>query len=136
MSPSGALDLKLRQQIQLEIKQLQSEVGITFIYVTHDQDEALAMSDRIVVMRGGRIEQVGTPRQIYNDARRPDSSRRSSAKRIFSRGKRSRQGDTAAPSNGTVARSRRRARRARVSNGSNVAMIVRPEDIRLCPSSK
>ena len=63
--PLGALDLKLRQQIQLEIKQLQSELGITFIYVTHDQDEALTLSDRIVVMRSGRIEQIGTPRQIY-----------------------------------------------------------------------
>lgn len=63
--PLGALDLKLRQQIQLEIKQLQSDLGITFIYVTHDQDEALTMSDRIVVMRAGSIEQIGTPRQIY-----------------------------------------------------------------------
>lgn len=63
--PLGALDLKLRQQIQLEIKELQRELGITFIYVTHDQDEALALSDRIVVMRHGQIEQIGSPQQVY-----------------------------------------------------------------------
>jgi spermidine/putrescine transport system ATP-binding protein len=63
--PLGALDLKLRQQMQLVLKHLQREVGITFIYVTHDQGEALAMSDRLAVMAKGRIEQVGTPRDVY-----------------------------------------------------------------------
>ena len=58
--PLGALDLKLRQEMQIELKQLQQELGITFIYVTHDQEEALAMSDRIAVFNQGRIEQVGT----------------------------------------------------------------------------
>ena len=59
--PLGALDLKLREQMQVELKRIQGEVGITFIYVTHDQDEALTMSDRIAVFNEGRIEQVGTP---------------------------------------------------------------------------
>ncbi len=63
--PLGALDLKLRQEMQIELKRIQSEVGITFIYVTHDQDEALAMSDRVAVFNLGRIEQVGTPAEIY-----------------------------------------------------------------------
>ena len=63
--PLGALDLKLRQDMQVELKRIQSEVGITFIYVTHDQDEALAMSDRIAVFNLGHIEQVGTPGEIY-----------------------------------------------------------------------
>ncbi len=63
--PLGALDLKLRKQMQLELKALQKNLGITFIYVTHDQEEALTMSDRIVVMKGGRLEQVGTPKEIY-----------------------------------------------------------------------
>jgi len=63
--PLGALDLKLREQMQLELKRIQSEVGITFIYVTHDQDEALSMSDRIAVFNEGRIEQVGTPGEVY-----------------------------------------------------------------------
>src|SRR3954452_14077170 len=59
--PLGALDLKLRQQLQVELKRIQSEVGITFVYVTHDQDEALTMSDRIAILAAGRVEQVGTP---------------------------------------------------------------------------
>ena len=64
--PLGALDLKLRKEMQLELKRLQREVGITFVYVTHDQEEALTMSDRIAVMRDGRIEQTGTPREVYD----------------------------------------------------------------------
>ena len=63
--PLGALDLKLRRQLQLELKRIQSEVGITFVYVTHDQEEALTMSDRIAVMHAGRVEQLGTPEELY-----------------------------------------------------------------------
>ncbi len=63
--PLGALDLRLRQQMQVELKSLQQRLGITFIHVTHDQDEALAMSDRIAVVRDGRLEQVGTPTEVY-----------------------------------------------------------------------
>jgi putative spermidine/putrescine transport system ATP-binding protein len=63
--PLGALDLKLREQMQVELKGIQGEVRITFIYVTHDQDEALTMSDRIAVFNAGRIEQVGKPAEIY-----------------------------------------------------------------------
>lgn len=65
--PLGALDLKLRKDMQLELKRIQKQVGITFIYVTHDQEEALTMSDTIVVMDGGRIQQIGTPTDIYNE---------------------------------------------------------------------
>ena len=63
--PLGALDLKLRQELQIELKQLQQQLGMTFVYVTHDQEEALTMSDRIAVFNVGRIEQVGTPAQMY-----------------------------------------------------------------------
>jgi spermidine/putrescine transport system ATP-binding protein len=63
--PLGALDLKLRMQMQVELKRIQREVGITFVYVTHDQGEALTMSDRIAVMDAGRIDQLGSPREIY-----------------------------------------------------------------------
>jgi spermidine/putrescine transport system ATP-binding protein len=63
--PLGALDVKLRKQMQLELKRIQLELGTTFVYVTHDQDEALAMSDRIAVMNRGRVEQIGAPREIY-----------------------------------------------------------------------
>src|SRR6201999_1779741 len=64
--PLSALDLKLRQAMQLELKRIQREVGITFIFVTHDQEEALTMSDRIAVMSEGQVEQIGTPEQIYD----------------------------------------------------------------------
>ena len=63
--PLGALDLKLRQQMQAELKRLQRELNITFIYITHDQEEALNMSTRIIVMRAGRAEQTGTPEEVY-----------------------------------------------------------------------
>ena len=63
--PLGALDLKLRQAMQVELKQIQREVGLTFIYVTHDQEEALTMSDRLAVFNHGRIEQIGTPAEVY-----------------------------------------------------------------------
>jgi putative spermidine/putrescine transport system ATP-binding protein len=63
--PLGALDLKLRQAMQIELKQIQQRVGLTFIYVTHDQEEALTMSDRLAVFNRGRIEQVGTPAEVY-----------------------------------------------------------------------
>ena len=65
--PLAALDLKLRKEMQYELKRIQQEVGITFIFVTHDQEEALTMSDKIVVMNGGEIQQIGTPQDIYNE---------------------------------------------------------------------
>ena len=69
--PLGALDVKLRKQMQLQLKAIQNDVGTTFVYVTHDQEEALAMSDRIAVMNGGRVEQIGSPREIYD---RPETA--------------------------------------------------------------
>ena len=68
--PLGALDLKLRKQMQLELMRIQREVGVTFVYVTHDQEEALVMSDRLAVMSQGRVEQIGCPEDIYE---RPES---------------------------------------------------------------
>ena len=67
--PLGALDRKLRQQMQFELKELQKRLGVTLVFVTHDQEEALAMSDRIAVMNGGKVEQVGTPTEIYERPR-------------------------------------------------------------------
>ena len=63
--PLGALDLKLRKQMQLELKRIQTEVGITFVYVTHDQEEAMTMSDRLAVMNAGKFEQIGAPQEVY-----------------------------------------------------------------------
>lgn len=65
--PLGALDLKLRQEMQRELKKIQQKLGITFVFVTHDQEEALTMSDTIVVMNKGKIQQMGTPQDIYNE---------------------------------------------------------------------
>ena len=65
--PLGALDAKMRKEMQGELKKIQKEVGITFIYVTHDQEEALTMSDTVVVMNNGEIQQIGTPVDIYNE---------------------------------------------------------------------
>jgi spermidine/putrescine transport system ATP-binding protein len=67
--PLGALDLKLRKEMQLELKRIQHEVGITFVHVTHDQEEAMTMADRIVIMNGGHIEQLGTPSELYEQPR-------------------------------------------------------------------
>ncbi len=67
--PLGALDLKLRQQMQLELKAIQQRVGITFIYVTHDQEEALTMSDRLAVFNQGKVEQIGSPAEMYEHPR-------------------------------------------------------------------
>jgi spermidine/putrescine transport system ATP-binding protein len=69
--PLGALDVKLRKQMQLELKRIQHDLGTTFVYVTHDQEEALAMSDRIAVMDAGRVEQLGTPREVYEQPATP-----------------------------------------------------------------
>jgi spermidine/putrescine transport system ATP-binding protein len=69
--PLGALDLKLRKEMQLELKRIQHEVGITFVHVTHDQEEAMTMADRIVIMNGGHIEQLGTPSDLYERPRTP-----------------------------------------------------------------
>lgn len=65
--PLGALDLKLRKDMQFELKNIQQRMGITFVYVTHDQEEALSMSDIVVVMDNGEIQQIGTPEDIYNE---------------------------------------------------------------------
>jgi len=67
--PLGALDLKLRKQMQLELKRIQHEVGITFVHVTHDQEEAMTMADTIAVMQAGKIEQLGTPTELYETPR-------------------------------------------------------------------
>ena len=81
--PLGALDLKLRKQMQLELKRIQQEVGITFIYVTHDQEEAMTMSDRLAVMRLGKIEQLGVPRTCTRRPRRSSSRGSSGASNLL-----------------------------------------------------
>src|SRR5439155_1691873 len=69
--PLGALDLKLREHMKIELKQLQADFGTTFVYITHDQSEALVLSDHVAVMSAGRFEQVGTPQELYYQPRTP-----------------------------------------------------------------
>ena len=106
--PLGALDLKLREEMQIELKAIQQQVGITFIYVTHDQEEALTMSDRLAVFNAGRIEQVGAPADVYERPGDPVRRRASSARQTCS-----------------PARSRRR------SSGRPGTFTVRPEKIHI-----
>lgn len=128
--PLGALDLKLRQQIQLEIKQLQRELGITFIYVTHDQDEALAMSDRVVIMRSGRIEQVGTPKEIYDAPATRFVATFVGETNVFEgKALASGYGQAALDWHGRTLVGRMPVRP--INPGNVAAMIVRPEDVHL-----
>ena len=106
--PLGALDRKLREEMQIELKLLQSQVGITFIFVTHDQDEALSMSDRIAVMLDGRVEQLADPDTIYDHPAHRRSSPGSSASRTSSRG---RPATRVTPCRATGGRSGRRTHR-------------------------
>ncbi len=105
--PLGALDLKLRQEMQGELRALQRQVGITFLYVTHDQEEALSMSDRLAVFRDGRIEQVGTPAEVYEKPR------------------------TAFVAGFVGASNRLAGEVARLATGSRDEFLVRPEKMRL-----
>jgi spermidine/putrescine transport system ATP-binding protein len=124
--PLGALDLKLRKQMQLELKAIQHDVGITFVHVTHDQEEAMTMADRIAIMNGGRIEQLGTPGELYEQPQTafvagflgisnllPGTVSAMDAVRL---------------DDGTVVRVPQEALRGR---GGRVAVGVRPEKIRL-----
>jgi ABC-type Fe3+/spermidine/putrescine transport system ATPase subunit len=128
--PLGALDLKLRKQMQAELTRLQRRVGITFVYVTHDQDEALSMSDRIAVMDRGRVLQVGTPAEIYGDPADRFVMEFIGSPNVFA-GRVERLGDgeadVAIPGVGAV-----RARYAGgLGMGAAAAVLVRPERVRL-----
>ena len=130
--PLGALDLKLRKQMQLELKRIQQEVGITFIYVTHDQEEAMTMSDRLAVMRHGKIEQIGAPEDVYESPATEFVAGFLGASNMLD-------GDVKETSNGrtTIALTTGGtvvARTDRVPVGiSNVKVGVRPEKITIVP---
>jgi spermidine/putrescine transport system ATP-binding protein len=132
--PLGALDLKLRKQMQAELTRLQRQVGITFVYVTHDQDEALSMSDRIAVMDRGRVLQTGTPAEIYGDPADRFVMEFIGSPNVFAG-----RLEALAPEHATVELEgvgRVRARRADgIAVGTRVAVLVRPERIRMSVAS-
>lgn len=114
--PLGALDLKLRQQMQVELKSIQERVGITFIFVTHDQEEALTMSDRIAVFNQGRIEQVGTPAEVYEHPSTPFVAGFVGTSNLVS-------GDVAKRITGSEARFSIRPEKIHLTDGSGTANI-------------
>ena len=123
--PLGALDLKMRKEMQIELKEMHKRLGITFIYVTHDQEEALTMSDTIVVMADGVVQQIGTPTGIYNEPANTFVADFIGESNIF---------------NGTVVGDKKVkfcgktfACLDEFENGEPVDVVVRPEDIRMCP---
>ena len=130
--PLGALDLQLRRQMQLELKALQQQLGITFIYITHDQEEALTMSDRIAVMRDGQFVQVGTPAQVYDEPRTSFVARFVGSANIL-------QGTVVAAEGGIVTARvagcpvRARAGQAEFLPGQPIALALRSEQVDFAP---
>jgi len=128
--PLGALDLKLRKQMQVELKRIQQEVGITFLYVTHDQEEAMTMSDRLAVMNDGRIEQLGSPEDVYERPATEFVASFLGASNLLAGRVRAREGDIVVvelEGGGQV-----RVDRARVPEGAGAVKVgVRPEKIRI-----
>jgi putative spermidine/putrescine transport system ATP-binding protein len=127
--PLGALDKKLRDSLQLEIKRIHAELGTTFVYVTHDQDEALVLSDRIAVFNDGRIEQIGTAEDLYERPSTVFVAQFLGESSLFS-------GVATEESGGYSVRAfgrTLRAERGNVRDGEPAALVVRPERIRLLP---
>jgi len=131
--PLGALDLKLRKQLQLQLKRIQADVGITFIYVTHDQEEAFSMSDRVAIMNGGRTEQLGTPRDVYQ---RPITE--FVADFVGASNRRSGTVVASAPDGGYEVELQGLGRMHSwgvpgLADGQRICAIIRPEDVRPAP---
>lgn len=127
--PLSALDYRLRKTMQIELKQLQRELGITFIFVTHDQEEALAMSDRVVVMHEGSIEQIGTPREVYEEPRNLNVAKFIGEANIFP-------GEVVALEDKLITINmlgKQRVAKCHTPHqlGEKVNVLVRPEDIRV-----
>jgi spermidine/putrescine transport system ATP-binding protein len=130
--PLGALDLKLRQAMQLELKRIQREVGITFIFVTHDQEEALTMSDRIAVMTQGRTDQIGTPTQIYHQPETAFVAGFIGTANLLPVTVRTQEGNTVTVDSRTGTQFRVPSGGRSHQPGSEVTLMIRPE--RLVPS--
>jgi spermidine/putrescine transport system ATP-binding protein len=135
--PLGALDLKLRKQMQLELKSLQKRLGITFIYVTHDQEEALTMSDRIAIMCEGKLDQVGTPSQVYEEPKTEFVANFIGISNLFPGNLRNGTGSTlvlTTPDGFEIkAETDSKADSADMSFPETATVMVRPEKIRITP---
>jgi spermidine/putrescine transport system ATP-binding protein len=128
--PLGALDAKLRRALQIELKALQEQIGLTFIYVTHDQEEALTMSDRLAVMNKGRIEQLGTPEEVYSEPSTTFVADFLGISNLMAGQARGRAGDACAVSLGEF---QLQAARGDLDTQGATRLVIRPERVRLEP---
>ena len=133
--PLGALDLKLREQMKVELKKLQSRVGTTFVYITHDQSEALVMSDRIAVMNKGRYEQIGTPQQLYTQPLTPFVAQFVGDNNLWTGKVTEQEGDEIViqTDDGFVFRA---STQDRITIGRPADLYIRPESIRIQPPAE
>ncbi|MDT8718113.1 ABC transporter ATP-binding protein [Clostridium sp. 19966] len=127
--PLGALDLKLRKEMQLELKRIQKKLGITFIFVTHDQEEALTMSDTIVVMDKGTIQQIGTPEDVYNEPKNKFVARFIGESNIFD-------GIMTSDYNVTFENKAFKCVDKGFLDNENIDVVIRPEDIKIIEPEK
>ncbi len=128
--PLSSLDYRLRKTMQIELKQLQRKLGITFIFVTHDQEEALSMSDRVVVMQEGHIEQIGTPRQVYEEPANLNVATFIGEVNVFEGQIVSHQGEKRWLVD-VLGKTRMVTSPRMFTPGENVSVVVRPEDVRV-----
>jgi len=134
--PLSALDYKLRKQMQIELKRLQRELGITFVFVTHDQEEALSMSDRVVVMREGHVEQIGTPRDVYESPSNLFVARFVGEINVFDAAVTEVLPDGRLVGDIGGQRVTLPARNGRFAVGDALHVLLRPEDLRLLPPDR
>jgi spermidine/putrescine transport system ATP-binding protein len=128
--PLGALDAKLRRALQIELKALQEQIGLTFVYVTHDQEEALTMSDRLAVMHDGRIEHVGTPKEVYSEPSTTFVADFLGISNLMAGEAHGREGNACVVSFGDF---RLRAGRGELDTRGTTRLVIRPERVRLEP---
>jgi len=132
--PLSSLDYRLRKNMQIELKQLQRQLGITFVFVTHDQEEALSMSDRVVIMEEGRIEQVGTPRQVYEEPSNLTVAKFIGEANIFNAEVQDVQGKYLTVE--VLGKKRQVKSKGTFEAGQSAYVLVRPEDVRVWNTSE
>ncbi|MFJ3977083.1 ABC transporter ATP-binding protein [Streptomyces sp. NPDC090021] len=134
--PLGALDLKLRRQMQLELKRIQTEVGITFVHVTHDQEEAMTMADTVAVMNGGRVEQLGAPAELYENPRTTFVANFLGTSNLIEASVESAGSDVVVSASGTTLRLPAARCSTTPRTGGKLLVGVRPEKLSLVPAEE